>query len=68
VAVSKPPSDQRAIFEVALSDAACTPVALMAVVAAAVAGGRGLLESAAGDSGGYTKPVCACFVRARRVI
>jgi len=40
----------------------------MAVVAAAVAGGRGLLESAAGDSGGYTKPVCACFVRARRVI
>jgi len=36
----------------------------MAVVAAAVAGGRGLLESAAGDSGGYTKPVCACFVDA----
>jgi len=34
----------------------------MSVVAAAVAGGRGLLESVAGDSGSYTKPLCACSV------
>jgi hypothetical protein len=43
-AVSKPP----------FLDAACHAAALTAVVAAAVAGGRGLLEPAAGKSGSYT--------------